>query len=328
LSIEAIRRERKPVMYWGSWLDAGTAEAALARFRSAPEAPAEVWITGNDHGNRVSADPFETADSPPRPTIDEQYALMRSFAERTQRADAIGRVINYYVLGAGVYRQTDVWPPAGLTQRTLYLNRDNALAARAGREGVLRHNVDLSVGTGERTRWATQIGTPPAYADRAEIDRRLLVFDSAPMVADMELVGTPVINLRVAARTADPAFFVYLEDVAPDGRVTYITEGMLRAIHRRPADPSTLPYDAGPAPHSFRRADAMPVTPGEVMQVRFALFPTAALVRAGHRLRIAIAGADASVFHVYSDGGPEAFDLHMGGAAPSTLDITMRPWTP
>ncbi len=326
--IEAIRRERKPVMYWGSWLDAGTAEAALARFRSAPEVPAEIWITGNDHGNRVSADPFETADSPPHPTIEAQYTLMRDFAERTQRGEAIQRVINYHVLGAGAYRQTRVWPPAGVTQTTLFLSRDNTLAANVCQQGVLRHDVDLSVGTGERTRWSTQIGTPPAYTDRAEIDRRLIVFDSAPMAADMELVGTPVINLQIATRTTDPAFFVYLEDVAPDGRVTYITEGMLRAIHRRPADPATLAYDAGPAPHSFRRGDALAVTSGEVMQVRFALFPTAALVREGHRLRVALAGSDASVFHVYSGGGPEIFELHVGGASPSTLEITMRPWTP
>lgn len=326
--IDAIRRERKPVMYWGSWIDAGTAEAALSRFRSTPEVPAEVWITGNDHGNRVSADPFEQPESAPHPSVDEQFARMRDFAERTQRGEAIGRVINYYVLGAGVYRQTAAWPPAGVTTNTLYLSSDNTLAARAGRERLVHHNVDLTVGTGDQTRWSTQIGTPPAYADRAAIDRRLLVFDSAPMSADMEMVGTPVINLQVATRTSDPAFFVYLEDVAPDGRVTYLTEGILRAIHRRPADPSTLPYDMGPAPHSFRRADAMPVIPGEMMQVRFALFPTAALIRAGHRLRIAVAGADASVFHVYSDGGPETFDLRTGGRTPSTLEITMRPWTP
>ncbi|UPT62791.1 MAG: CocE/NonD family hydrolase [Hyphomonadaceae bacterium JAD_PAG50586_4] len=266
--------------------------------------------------------------TPPHPTIEAQYTLMRAFAERTQRGEAIERVINYYVLGAGTYRQTRVWPPAGVTQTTLFLSRDNTLAANVGRQGVLRHDVDLSVGTGERTRWSTQIGTPPAYTDRAEIDRRLIVFDSAPMAADMELVGTPVIDLQMATRTTDPAFFVYLEDVAPDGRVTYITEGMLRAIHRRPADPATLAYDAGPAPHSFRRGDALAVTSGEVMQVRFALFPTAALVREGHRLRIALAGADASVFHVYSGGGPETFELHVGGASPSTLEITMRPWTP
>lgn len=328
MQIEAIRRERKPVMYWGSWLDAGTAEAALARFRSAPEVPAELWITGNDHGNRVSADPFGPADAPPHPSLEEQYARMRSFAERVQTFQPIGRVINYYVLGAGVYRQTDVWPPTGLTSARLYLNGDNTLATSAGAQRIMRYEVDLSVGTGERTRWSTQIGTPPAYGDRAETDRRLLVFDSAPMRTDMELAGAPIINLEVAAHTQDPAFFVYLEDVAPDGRVTYITEGMLRAIHRRPADPTTLPYDAGPAPHTYRRADAMPVTPGAFMHVRFALFPTAALIRTGHRLRVAIAGADASVFHIYSGGGPEVFEIHAGGATPSSLEVAMRPWTP
>ena len=90
-------------------------------------------------------------------------------------------------------------------------------------------------------------------------------------------------TLQIAAATADPVVFVYLEDVAPDGRVSYLTEGQLRLIHRKPASAAKLPYDQGPAPHSFNRADAMPVTPGEVMNVSFALFPTAALIRAGHK---------------------------------------------
>jgi hypothetical protein len=103
---------------------------------------------------------------------------------------------------------------------------------------------------------------------------------------------------------------------------------MLRAVHRRIADPASLPYDQGPAAHSFRRADAMQVTPGEVMEVRFALFPVAALIRSGHRLRVAIAGADRNVFRIYSGGGPDTYTISYGGARQSRLELNLRPWAP
>jgi putative CocE/NonD family hydrolase len=134
-----------------------------------------------------------------------------------------------------------------------------------------------------------------------------------------------VVTLYIAAATRDPAVFVYLEDVAPEGRVSYLTEGQLRLIHRKPADPATLPYDQGPAPHTYARADSLPVMPGEVMQVRFALFPAAALIRKGHRLRVAIAGADADTFHRYSEGKPESFEIHSGGSRSSGIELWMQP---
>jgi predicted acyl esterase len=100
---------------------------------------------------------------------------------------------------------------------------------------------------------------------------------------------------------------------------------MFRAIHRRPADRSSLPYDQGPAAHSFKRADAELVHPGEVMTLEFPLMPVAALIRPGHRLRLAIAGADKDWFTIYSNGQPERFDVRLGEGG-SQLILPARPW--
>jgi uncharacterized protein len=105
------------------------------------------------------------------------------------------------------------------------------------------------------------------------------------------------------------------------------SEGKLRTIHRKAANSATLPYDQGPAPHSFRRTDSLPVKPGEAMDIKFALFPTAALLRAGHRLRVAIAGADADTFHRYSDAKAESFKHQRGGSAGSSIEVPLAPWS-
>jgi putative CocE/NonD family hydrolase len=324
--LAGLRREAKPMMVWGSWLDATTADAALSLYRSAPEIPLEVWITANNHGHDRNADPFLPMRVEPIPDRDAQMARVLDFANRVLAGRNIERRIHYYVLGARQFRQTPVWPPAGLATETFFLAPDQRLSRRTPEAGEIVYDVDFNAGTGANTRWSTQFGPAPAYPDRRAADARLLVFDSEPMPASMELVGQPVIELQVSVDRDDAAVFVYLEDVAPDGRVTYITEGQLRALHRAPADAAALPFDQGPAAHSFRRADASPVREGAAMTLRFALNPTAALIREGHRLRISVAGADADVFRRYPDEGALSMRLRVGAETPSRLEAPMRPW--
>jgi predicted acyl esterase len=77
--------------------------------------------------------------------------------------------------------------------------------------------------------------------------------------------------------------------------VTYITEGMMRVLHRKPLDRDPLAGALGPR-HSFLASDTAPLVPGEAAELRIALEPISVLVRSGHRIRIAVAGADASNF--------------------------------
>jgi putative CocE/NonD family hydrolase len=325
-ALAGIRRECKPVQYWGSWMDAGTADSALSRFRSAPEVPMEVWITANDHGNATGCDPFTPEDRAPRPSAEHLFDLQRDFVERVDRGDPVDRIIHYWVLGTCEFRRTSNWPPEGMTNQVLHFGAAGTLTDVAGTSGVDSRDVNLTTTSGPSSRWSGQKwGMPANYGDRAAPDARLMTYDSAPMVNDMELAGIPVLALEVATLSGDPAFFVYLEDVAPEGRVTFLTEAQFRAIHRKLADPSVLPYDPGPAPHSFARADAMETSPGERIRVEFALSSVAARIRVGHRIRIAIGGADTHMFMTYSNGGPERFDLYFG-AGGSTLTLPLRPW--
>ena len=92
--------------------------------------------------------------------------------------------------------------------------------------------------------------------------------------------------------------FAYLEDVGPDGRVTYVNEGILRTINRK-ITTKPLPYvPLGPA-HSYLRTDAEPMPAGQSAEIAFSMFPTSMLLHKGHRIRLALAGADA--FNVRAD---------------------------
>lgn len=320
--LEAIRRKRVPVQYWGSWMDAGTADAAIARYRSAPRTAAEIWITANDHGGEALTDPFFPSAGAARPTLDEQWGEMLKFFAAPA---ATRRTIHYYVLGAGRFRTAAAWPPSDARTVDLWFAGGGRLSRQPPQAGRDRYTVDFTATSGSATRWSAQIGTPAAYGDRSAEDRKLLTYTSAPFAQDSELVGTPRLRLRIATRTSDPVVVAYLSDVSPSGQVTYLTEGLFRAVNRRPARPATLPYRQPEPAHSFRRADSLPVTPGRFMDLRFPLFSVAALIRKGHSLRVSLAGADAGTFRRYSNGEPEAWVVERGRGR-SAVAVTIRPW--
>lgn len=323
-----IARQAVPVQYWASWMDAGTAQGTLARYRSLPGAPMEVWITAHNHSGDRLTDPFFPGQAAPQPDFDAQWRAVSGFLSRVRAGKPVDRVINYYVLGAGAFKTTAEWPPRGVSRTSFYLSPGAALQTAApASAGQDLYAVDFSATTGEATRWTTQIGAPAAYGDRREADARLLAYTSEPFDKDMELVGTPAVRLFVATATADPAFHAYLEDVAPDGRVTYLTEGLFRAVHRQPAAAGRTPYAQPEPAKTFSRADGRPMPPGETVEVAFPTFPVAALIKKGHRLRLSLAGADASAFRRYSEGRPEAWVVSRSPAQPSSLQVDLRPWT-
>jgi hypothetical protein len=341
--LAGLERQRIPAQYWGSWMDAGTASAALDRYRSLPQVPMDVWITANTHINDRLTDPFlaptaaTTAASAsatanaiePRPSIDEQWSTMLAFLARVRAHQPISRTIHFYVLGAGSFETSPVWPPLDAQPVTWRLGPEHTLLrdTQALPDGEDRYAVDGSATTGDATRWTTQLGTPAAYPDRQAEDAKLLCYTSEPFTEDTELLGNPSVTLYLSATSDDPAFFVYLEDVAPDGRVTYLTEGLFRAVQRRSAAQPALPYSQSEPAKSYRRQDAMPTRAGEVAKIDFPVFPLAALVRKNHRLRVSLAGADRSAFHRYGSTH-ENWLIRRTALQPSSVTIGTRPWPP
>jgi predicted acyl esterase len=128
-------------------------------------------------------------------------------------------------------------------------------------------------------------------------------------------------TLHMATNGNDGVVYVYLEDVGTDGSVTYLTEGCLRFLQRATTGPAE-PMGLG-VPRSFARADRLPVTPGENLDLVVELLPVSALLRSGHRLRIAIAGNDASCFSYHGSAG-ETFTLMLGESTHLDLPVLRR----
>jgi hypothetical protein len=185
--------------------------------------------------------------------------------------------------------------------------------------------VDYSASTGTQTRWHTGIGGGDVvYPDRATEDQKLLVYTGPPLDADVEITGAPVLTLCLASSATDGAVHAYLEDVSPEGRVTYLDEGVMRLTARKEVDPATLPYaPLGPA-HSFLRNDVEPLIPGQPVTVRFSLYATSLVLHKGHRVRVALAGADSGIFRRYPATGAATWTVYRDTQRASFIELPSR----
>lgn len=290
----ALASARVPQLVRVGWLDANTVAGALAAYHLV-DTPQRLVIGSTSHGGLTLADPFRDPTKPAEPPITDQLTETFTFLGMALAGAPVTKEIRYQTLGEDTWRTTPTWPPAGTSERALYAGPNGSLidAAPTVASAADVKSIDPTATTGPRNRWLSPLdGGPISYADRAAADASLLTYTTAPIEADLRITGDPRVTLYLST-TGPGAVFVYLEDVAPDGRVTYLTEGVLGLAHRALAP---APYPGAPPTHSFRRADLQPVPPNTVMPIELALAPTSARIRAGHRVRIAIAGADRDTF--------------------------------
>ena len=320
----AIASSDIPMLVRAGWLDGAFAAGALARFvTQANHQQVEIGPWG--HGGDSFADPLRPsggAEHNPLSPGSQDRRLVDFFArylERNGKPEGPS-TLTFGTLGTETWQAVTSWPPADVGVQRWYLGSVAGLTREAGLAETVCHRVDVTTSTGPTNRWlAIDLGRAAAYPDRKHADDTLLTFTSGPLPSDVHILGFPVVTMRLATSGTDGAVYVYLEDVDPGGDVAYLTEGCLRFLHRGttgPAEPMRLGV-----PRTFARSDALRVLPGRPMGLTVPLLPVSAVIPAGHRLRVALAGRDASCFTSY---GPaeETFTLELG--SDSHLDLPVR----
>jgi putative CocE/NonD family hydrolase len=322
--LKDFRAADAAVYSFSGWFDGAYQHAAIKRFLSLSN-PANKLIIGPwNHGGGENISPSSAGKS----GFDWGGELLKFFDYHLKGIDTgIMREprVHYFTMGEEKWKAADTWTaPARFT--SYYFAADNTLSSDKSLETKATadaYRVDYTAGTGDRTRWDTLLGASiiNAYPNRVEQDRKLLCYTSATLQQEAEVTGHPLITLYVHSTASDGAFFVYLEDVDEKGRVTYVTEGVLRALHRKistdkPPFTDVVPY------RSFKRADAAspPLKPGEVFEMAFDLLPTSYLFKRGHRIRVAIAGADKDHFAILPGNAP-TLQIYRDAARASHIDL-------
>jgi hypothetical protein len=325
----AIEASGVAIFGWGSWLDSGIAQGLLNRFMTLSN-PQLTIIGPWTHGAREDVNVFNPKEAlDPPATVQEQliYCFLQHYAA-TPAPTAAPHAIIYFTMGEDRWKKTDAWPVPGTRVERFYLDAHHELSKKTpSSAGEDAYKVDFEASAGPANRWATQADGPRVdYGDRSSADGKLLVYTSAPLSRDMELTGQPLITLHASSTSTDGNFFVYLEDVASNGRVTYVTEGVLRAIHRDLSS-DAAPYKTSYPYRSFSEKNAHPLIPGQIATLTFQLQATSVLLKTGHRIRVAIAGADKGTFLSIPAAPREDVTIHVyhGGSDPSFIDLPIVP---
>jgi hypothetical protein len=239
-----------------------------------------------------------------------------------------------YVMGEG-WRREDEWPLKRAVSLRLSLGAQGTLSEEAGARGVDDWLVDtraqsLSKGA---NRWNYGIAAASAPMSLDESLPNRLMYQSAALTGAREITGHPILEITLGTNAVTTDVYAYLEDVAPDGSSLLVSEGQLRAnYHSRKSAPDSMPASSRlrvkPALpwQGYTRADfdPTPFAGNRTVRLEFDLMPIAWLFRAGHRIRLSLAGADKDTFEDSPAGQEVLWHLHRGEGQ----SVLVLPWIP
>ncbi len=225
------------------------------------------------------------------------------------------------------------WPPANRRPTAFYFEGGKSGSVKSLNDGKLgrakpqdragrdEFTVDYGMVYAKPGDGVAGIGQKPI--DVAASDEKGLTYTTEALAADMEVTGHPVARLWVTSTADDGDVFLKLEDVDPKGVTTYVGEGVLRASHRALATP---PYDYFGLPwNASTQSAAKPLPKGQAVELVFALHPMSYLFQKGHRVRVTIFGADASVGSTPRVDPPPVVSLHRSATHASSITLPVIP---
>jgi uncharacterized protein len=299
-----------PTFLIGGWMDEYV-DAALRMLERCTNAPRRALI-----GNWVHDTPEEAY---PGPNVDWLHELVRFFDHWLKGVD--NGVMDEPALVAfrhewaepepfpdtspGSWIAEPAWPPADRVERVLHLAPgDLPLAGRLigappADEAVERFRHRATIGTRAGLSWGA--GSPPngVARDLRPDDALVPTFTSAPLRADLDVLGVAVVELAWESPVPVATAVVRLEDMAPDGTPFQVSAGILNLTHRT------------------SHAEPAPLEAGAVTPVRIAMRATAHRFRAGHRIRLSVASSMWPV--VWPSPFVAEYGLHLGGSSVARL---------
>jgi putative CocE/NonD family hydrolase len=237
--------------------------------------------------------------------------------------------VTQYVQGYGTgdtkrYATTTDWPHPQMKAQRMYLRGDMSLSNSAPTAAEATHTIaepaaapvvnaskvgnlfvatttvkdstDCSISTVQWTLGIAGLVPLPCFTDNTTVETKqnALIYQTPVLSSDMYLNGPIQADIWMSATNAQAALSIRVDDVDPSGKATPLTNGLQSAAYRA-VDPSRSRYVDGVMIqpwHPFTAASSAPLVPGEAVLVPVEIFPTAALIRSGHRLRVAISSSN------------------------------------
>ena len=247
--------------------------------------------------------------------------------------------VSYYEIGSGRWRTAPGWLPSSVHARAFDLGGTST----SGTPGTLSTTSSASgaddvypvpvagLCTRSASQWTAGLAAiPGCETDNRVNDSTATSYETAPLTAPLRVMGPLNARLYLSTTARDGMVSVHVEDVAPDGTVDRLTGGWQVLSHRAVDSTKVVRRDGEVLQtfHPFTRAAQLPVGSGEVYLVDVEVFPTEAVLKPGHRLRISLQAYDTP--HLLAPT-PQAVDslggvitVHHSATYPSRLVVPVR----
>jgi putative CocE/NonD family hydrolase len=160
----------------------------------------------------------------------------------------------------------DTWPSPRLEYSTLHFDAGGRLSQKPDSREHIPYVGDKIVGL-TKPQW---VYSRPTEFEQSPDDRNSLLFDSAPIDHDLEILGYPIAKIRVSANVPVAQLAVRLTEVTPQGKSWLVTYNVLNLTRRDSMERPT------------------PLKPGEFYDVELPLYMIAHRFKKGNRIRVAI----------------------------------------
>jgi len=300
--LNVINEAGVPAYHWNGWYDIFVTDATLwyANYHGPQRLAIGAWAHGGMQDSALSAERARVH------TV-EQHRWYDYWLKGIDNGIMDEPSVTYATMvdpGEWYWRTAGEWPPPSTEATTYYLAAGPSGSVSSVNDGLLTtdppsgsdaydaYQVDFTTTTGTSTRWDNAVAVGAMiYPDLTGSDVKSLTYTTPVLDSDVTVTGHPVVTLFVTSSEGDADFHVLLEEVDESGFSRYVTEGVLRASHRRlsdaPWDNMGLPYQ-----RSFE-VDKQPLPEGQPTVLVFDLHPTSTVFNAGHRIRVMVMGADA-----------------------------------
>ena len=209
--------------------------------------------------------------------------------------------VTQFVYGFNHFVTAQDWPNPQAQVQRWYLSNGNALVStppqgKISPSTILQEPAEgiCSQSASQWTAGALGLLSLPCFSDDNLDETLEQKYDTAPLPADLYINGPIMADLWISTTAADAGVVVRVDDVDASGTALDLTDGILTASMRQ-VDTTHSRYLQGQLIQPwqpFTQVAQQPLSSGQLVELQVEVFPTSAVIAAGHRLRIAVGASD------------------------------------
>ena len=208
--------------------------------------------------------------------------------------------VRLHVGGRDEWREDEVWPPANMRYRSLYLKKKKSNSLTSLNDGSL--SAEKPPANGGSTSWdyphdGWKLGTVGFGPQGPDPIRGCITFTTEPLSKDMEIAGPIILELCASSTNIDTDFIIKLSDQLPQSKEerdagfqpssVVVSKGWMRASHREKDINRSTRFRP-----IYSHNNPQPIVPGEIHTYEIEVMPCAYRFKAGHRIRLEIVNGD------------------------------------